>query len=250
MRDPGFAETPRDTQAMDFAPMPRRSTGPLSRLMSRASSAVNEIELQREPHASFWDAWNIETIRSDGPLWIALGDSTSQGIGTPDPADGWIPQTLDRLRDSTGNPWRVINLGITGAQFGDIVEHELPRLAELRSAGHEPSLVTHLAGANNLMAPGSWPRTLRDVRTILAAIPDGSVVAKVGVSSAFNSLIARRINGEIDRSAQDRPLHLFWPWDWPSRDGLAGDKFHPSAKGYGYMTDVIFPRIEDSLARG
>lgn len=234
---------------MDFAPMPRRTTGPLSRVMSKASSAVHEIELQREPHAEFWDRWNVDAVRSDGPLWIALGDSTSQGIGAADPGDGWIPRSLERLRSSTGDPWRVINLGITGAQFSDIVEHELPRLAELRSAGQEPSLVTHLAGANNLMAPGSWPRTLRDVRTILDAIPDGSVVARVGVSSAFNSMLARRINGLLEANAKQRSLHLFWPWDWPSRDGLAADKFHPSSKGYGYMTDVIFPRIEDSLAR-
>ncbi len=227
--------------------MPRRSTGPLSRVMSKASSTINEIELQREPHAAFWDAWNLEASRSDGPLWVALGDSSSQGIGTPDPADGWIPQTLERLQNATGDPWRVINLGITGAQFSDIVEHELPRLVQLGAAGHEPSLVTHLAGANNLMAPASWPRTIRDVQTILAAIPDGSVVARVGVSSSFNSLMARRINSTIDRNAKQRPLHLFWPWDWPSRDGLAGDKFHPNAKGYIYMSELIFPRIQHSL---
>lgn len=232
---------------MDFAPMPRRSTGPLSRVMSKASAAVNEIEQQREPHAAFWDEWNRAAARSGGPLWIALGDSTSQGIGAPDPEDGWIPQTLERLHTSTGDPWRVINLGITGAQFIDIVEYELPRLEQLRSSGHEPSLVTHVAGANNLMAPASWPGTLGHVQTILSAIPDDSVVARVGVSSAFNSLMARRINAALDRSARERPLHLFWPWDWPSRDGLAGDKFHPSAKGYGYMTDLIFPRIEESL---
>lgn len=234
---------------MDFAPMPRRDTGPLSRLLSTVSPAVKRVEEQREPHADFWDAWNAEAYRADGPLWVALGDSTSQGIGTPDPLDGWVPQVLERLRDTSSNPWRVINLGITGAQFSDIVELELPRLAELRAHGHEPALVTHLAGANNLMAPASWPRTLRDVGTILNALPDHSVVARVGVSSSFNSVMARRINRAIHRHAERRPLHLFWPWDWPARDGLGEDKFHPGTKGYGYMTDAIFEHVQLSLDR-
>jgi lysophospholipase L1-like esterase len=234
---------------MDFAPMPRRDTGALSRTLSKASPAVRRIEGQREPHADFWDRWNAEAFQEDGPLWIALGDSTSQGIGAADPRDGWIPQVLDRLQDTTSDPWRVINLGITGAQFGDIVEHELPRLAELRSTGHEPVLVTHLAGANNLMAPASWPRTIRDVNTILQALPDHSVVARVGVSSPFNSLMARRINRAIHSHAKRRPLHLFWPWDWPAKDGLGEDKFHPGPTGYRYMTDTIFEKVEESLAR-
>lgn len=234
---------------MDFHPLPRRPTGPLTQVMSRFSASVREIEAQREPHAAFWDDWNADAMAGEGPLWVALGDSTSQGIGAADPREAWIPQVLERIRDETGDPWRVVNLGITGAQFGDIVEHQLPRLAALQRSGHRANLVTHLAGANNLMAPGTWPSTLRHVRTIVDALPDHSVVARVGVSSAFNSIMARRINSVLERHASRRPLHLFWPWDWPSRDGLAGDKFHPSTTGYGYMTDLIFPRVMDALNR-
>lgn len=233
---------------MDFEPLPRRSTGALTRVMSKLSESVREIESQREPHADFWDAWNTEALGADGPLWVALGDSTSQGIGADDPLEAWIPQVLERVRDATGEPWRLLNLGVTGAQFGDIVAHQLPRLDSLRAAGHQPALVTHLAGANNLMAPGTWPSTITNVRTIVEALPDHSVVARVGVSSAFNSIMARRINGVLEEAAAARPLHLFWPWDWPSRDGLAADKFHPSTIGYGYMTDLIFPRVMDALA--
>ena len=76
--------------------------------------------------------------------------------------DSWVPRVLDLLREHTGDPWRVINLAITGGQFSDIVE-------------------------------------------------------------------------------------LFWPWDWPSPDGLAGDKFHPNEKGYGYMTDIIWPKVRAAL---
>lgn len=227
--------------------MHRRSTGALTRVMSIASPAVAAIEAQRDPHADFWDAWNARSVREDGPLWVALGDSSSQGIGSEDPLDSWIPQVLERLRSATGDPWRVVNLAITGAQFGDIVEHQLPRIGELRAAGNEPTLMSHLAGANNLMAPHTWPSAKDDLRTILDTLGARSVVARVGIDSAGNSAMARTFNRSITAAAVDKRFELFWPWSWPSRDGMAGDKFHPSPKGYGYMADIIFPRVLASI---
>jgi lysophospholipase L1-like esterase len=233
---------------VDFAPMPRRKTGALSATMSKVSAAVQRIEAQREPHAEFWDAWNRAAVVADGPLWVALGDSTSQGIGAVDPRDGWIPRVRDRLRSSTGDPWRIINLSMTGAQFSDIANVQLSRLSELVSAGHSATLTTHLAGANNLMAPNTWPTALRDLNTILDALPEHSVVARVGVSSPFNSLLARGFTRAIERAGEEKAFQLFWPWDWPSRDGMGEDKWHPGPKGYGYMADAIFDKIAASLA--
>ena len=233
---------------MDFAPMPRRSTGALSRTMSKVSDGVSRIEAQREPHAVFWDDWNRRAVRDDGPLWLALGDSTSQGIGAADPYDGWIPQVLERLRVSTGDPWRVINLSITGAQFEDIVTHQLPRIGELVEAGQSPLLMTHLAGANNLMAPGSWASATTDLKTILDALSPRSVVARVGVHHAANSMMARKFNRIIENHAAAKDFELFWPWKWPSRDGMGADKWHPGEKGYGYMADAIYQRINASIS--
>lgn len=235
--------------AVSFAPMPRRTTGVLSRTLSHASKAVASVEAQREPHAQFWDEWNIDAVNADGPLWIALGDSTSQGIGSADPHLGWIPLVLERLRSATNEPWRVINLSITGAQFSDIVEHQLPRLAPLAQDGHSPLLMTHLAGANNLMAPGTWASANNHLTQIVDALAAHSVVARVGVHHAGNSLMARRFNATIDTAALDKNFELFWPWKWPSRDGMGDDKWHPGAKGYGYMADTIFPLVQSSLAK-
>lgn len=227
--------------------MPRRETGVLTRVISQFSADVRAIEGTRAPHAQFWDEWNTVEIDKHGPLWVALGDSTSQGIGATDPNDSWVMRTLRWLRSDIDPHWRLINLSITGAQFGDIVEHQLPRLASL-STDADPQLVTLLAGANNLMAPGSWPRTLTDLRTILDVIPERSVVARVGVSSMFNSVLARRINAQIESFANAKDLKLFWPWAWPSRDGLAADKWHPSDVGYRYLADLARPWIAEAVA--
>ena len=232
---------------MDFAPMYRRPTGTLASVMSSLSGGFAQIEAQREPHAAFWDAWNRDALRHDGPLWVVLGDSSSQGIGSEDPTLGWVPQVLERLCNDTGDPWRVVNLSITGAQFSDIVTHELPRIDELRDAGHEAALTSLLAGANNLMAPITWPRAASHLRTVLDHLSQPAVVARVGIDSAGNSAMARTFNRAIESAARDSAIELFWPWSWPARDGMAEDKFHPSPKGYGYMVDVIYPAVRRAL---
>jgi lysophospholipase L1-like esterase len=228
--------------------MPRRSPGVLSTTASRFSAGARLIEAQREPHAAFWDAWNADAAAADGPLWVALGDSSSQGIGSPDPADGWVPRMTHKLRAETGDPWRSINLAITGAQLSDVLTLQLPRLLHLQADGQTPQLTSHLAGANDLLAPFTWPGTKRTLNAVLDQLPANAVVARVGTSNALNGFMGRMINRNIERAAETRPFHLFWPWDWPARDGSAEDKWHPNPTGYSYMVDLIWPRIQDSLS--
>ncbi len=227
--------------------MPRRKPGVLSRTASTVSESVRLIEAQREPHARFWDAWNADAAASDGPLWVAFGDSSSQGIGSPDPLAGWVPRMTEKLRAETGDPWRSINLSITGAQLADVRTHQIPRLERLQADGQSPALVTHLAGANDLMAPFGWFSTKSNLVDVLGELPDGAVVARVGASNKLNGFMGRMINRTIEQHAPDRNFHLFWPWNWPARDGFAEDRWHPSPVGYGYMVDLIWPRICESI---
>lgn len=235
------------SDAERYEPMPRRPTGVLTRVIAPVSSGVRETEAQREPRAAFWDEQNRAALEADGPLWIAFGDSSTQGIGAADPHDSWAWRVLELLRSEIDPSWRLLNLSITGAQYGDVIEHQLPRLDQRRAADDAPSLVTLLAGANNLMAPGTWPSLTGEVRTTLSALPHHSVVARTGVSGMANSIMARRINTIVHEFADQRSFHLFWPWDWPSRDGMGADKWHPSEIGYGYMTDLIWPQVQASL---
>lgn len=227
--------------------MPRRTPGLLSRALSQVWDAIEDVEEQREPHAAFWDEWNEAALTSEGPLWVALGDSSSQGLGAVDPHDGWVVRMTERLKARTGEPWRVINLSITGGQLGDVIEHQLPRYESLSSLT-DVELVTHLAGANDLNAPITWPFTVDRIDEVIERLPNHAVVGRVGVSSKLNSVMGRRINEALEEAADHKPFHLFWPWAWPSRDGLAPDRFHPSPIGYGYMLDLIWEPIEASLS--
>lgn len=233
-----------------FAPMPRRDPGALTRIASRFSQSASTVEAMRLPHAQFWDEWNARAHIADGPLWVALGDSTSQGIGAPDPEDSWVPLMLERIRNATGEPWRVINLSMTGAQLVDVLHHQLPRIDDLRAEGHSIGLVSHLAGANDMISLPNWPRSTGRLRRVLGALPADSVVARVGEPFPKGGFMARRLNSLIEAEATRRPFHLFWPWQWPSRDGLAADKWHPGPKGYGYMVDLIWDPVRASLRIG
>lgn len=229
--------------------MPRLPTGRLARTLSRFSDNVQTIEQQREPHAAYWDEWNARSINEEGPLWVALGDSTSQGIGASDPSHGWVPKMVDRLRTHTSQPWRVINLSMTGAKLSHILGIALPRMRALESAGHRPTLVTHLAGANDLMAVPSWASAPTTIKRVLHELPDHTIVGRVGERpKLLGGSVPIVMNRTIEREAEHRPFHLFWPWAWPSRDGLAIDKWHPGPKGYDYMVDLIWPAISNRLA--
>ena len=59
--------------------------------------------------------------------------------------------------------------------------------------------------------------------------------------------MARRLNNLIEEQAATRPFHLFWPWRWPSRDGIGADNWHPGPKGYGYMVDLIWEPMSTAL---
>jgi hypothetical protein len=110
--------------------------------------------------ASHWQAHSVRVLTATGPLWVAPGDSTAQGLGAASPGGGYVGQVLAELRLRTGEPWRVLNLSVSGALMRDVLARQLPQLPAA------PALVTCGAGANDVLysAPGRlfaacrWPR--------------------------------------------------------------------------------------------
>src|SRR3954449_8855559 len=68
-----------------------------------------EVRRQIDVYAAAWADANEDALRADGPLWVALGDSTGQGIGASRWDRGYVGQVRDLLRAATGEPWRVVN---------------------------------------------------------------------------------------------------------------------------------------------
>jgi acyl-CoA thioesterase I len=196
--------------------------------------------------ASHWQVHNHRTLTEAGPLWVVLGDSTAQGLGASSPEWGYVGQVLAQLRLRTGQRWRVLNLSTSGALIRDVLGDQLPRLPAA------PDLVTCGIGVNDIMytAPS---RLLRDLRALVGALPDETVVLDLPLPAGMWGILGwlsvpyvARINRAIHKAAQARGLpvaevsaHFLRPWGGK----FASDCFHPSQTGYRDWTRALLAAL-------
>jgi acyl-CoA thioesterase I len=203
----------------------------------------------REDCATFadhWDTHNQRVLSESGPLWVVLGDSTAQGLGAPGPMGGYVGQVLAELRQRTGQPWRVLNLSLSGGLIRDVLGDQLPLLPAAAD------LVTCGIGANDILY--SAPNKLfADMRTLIDAVPQGTVLLDLPLPTGIWGMIGRasvpyvtRINQMIHEAAGARSLtvaevsgHFLPPW----AGKFAGDCFHPSQDGYRDWADALLAAI-------
>ncbi len=201
--------------------------------------------------ASHWHAHNNRVLAENGPLWVVLGDSTAQGLGAPSPLGGYVGQVLAELRQRTGQPWRVLNLSLSGALIRDVLRDQLPLLpagADLVSCG---------IGANDIFysAPA---KLFADLRTLIGAVPANTVLLDLPLPTGIWGIVGRasipyvtRINQTIHRTAGARGLpvaevsaHFLPPWTGK----FASDSFHPSEHGYRDWTRALLAAIPAAAA--
>ena len=240
------------------------ATGVRAGRLGRWTDGVAEMRGDRVSFAAYWHAHNERVRRerasqaaahqaghgqSPDPLWVVLGDSTAQGLGAPDPRGGYVGQTLTQLRRSTGRPWQVINLSVSGSLIRDVLAEQIPQLA---SADERPDLVTCGTGVNDILfsAPA---KLFADLRALLAAVPDGTVLLDLPLPSGFWWIVGRmsvpyisRINRVIGEVASERHLPLatvstqfIAPW----AGKFACDNFHPSQDGYRDWTRALLSAL-------
>lgn len=193
---------------------------------------VRRVRAQKDPFARAWDEANRTALASGRPLWVALGDSMTQGIGAGSVGGGWVPRLNTRL----GEPFAVVNLSASGARTADVLDGQLPRMLALPAP---PALVTVLVGANDMLTPARRRGTAERFARLLAQLPPGrSVVATLPRRNAE----ARAVNALIDAAAAEdrvRLAELRGPALSPVRGSLADDWFHPNDVGYARIADLF-----------
>lgn len=218
------------TTVFEFSNLSGRPPGRFVAMASRVHAGVREVQEQTAPYAAAWLRHNVAALAADGPLWVALGDSMTVGIGATAYDRGWVGQLAARMPG-----WRVLNLGISGGRVRDVIDRELPALDQL---GREPDLVTLLVGSNDIMNPRQRPGLSDDHAELLERLPVGTVVGnQPGTFPA-----ALEFNAQIDAAVADRGLVLAELRDprtrhWKGK--LAADHFHPNEKGYQGMADIF-----------
>jgi lysophospholipase L1-like esterase len=205
----------------------------------RAVPGIARVHAQVRPFAAAWLAANAEAQRGEGPLWVALGDSMSQGIGARDISGGWVGQLHARLT-AEGHRIRLVNLSVTGARVRDVVDQQLPQLHALG----RPALITVLAGANDMFPRGRRAAAVGQFAALLDQLPAGrSVIAALPRRNAH----ALSINALIDSAATRGKVRIadLRPMTVRSLIGTrAEDHFHPNERGYARITEAFGQAID------
>jgi acyl-CoA thioesterase-1 len=214
----------------------------------RWADGVTAMRADCVAFADHWQTHNEQVLRTaaagngHGPLWVVLGDSTAQGLGAPSPEYGYVGQALGALRRRTGLPWQVLNLSASGSLIRDVLHHQLPRLPA------SADLVTCGIGINDILYTGPG-KLFGDLRALLAAVPDRTVMLDLPVPAGYAGLLGRasrpyltRINRTLHEVAVSRGLpvaevsaHFLPPWTGK----FASDCFHPSQDGYRDWTQAL-----------
>ncbi|GAA1906233.1 SGNH/GDSL hydrolase family protein [Lapillicoccus jejuensis] len=222
--------------AFAYDNLSHRPSGPFLRAASAVLPGVRAVQDQVAPYAAWWREHNARAASGDGPLWVAIGDSMTQGIGASAPDRGWAGQLSAELsRD--GWPHRLVNLAVTGARVQDVLDRQLPALDGLR-AEQDVALVTVMVGSNDLVRREYREGLVARFEALLPRLPRGAVVAtlpnprrEVAVVDAM--LRERAATGDVVLA----DLRSEGPHSWRGR--LAPDFFHPNDLGYGEMAQVV-----------
>lgn len=220
------------TPEFAYSNLSGRAPGRLVTVAGRVLPGVARVQQDVAPYAQAWRADNIAALAGSGPLWVALGDSLTQGIGATAHDRGWVGQVRDRLA-AAGRPHRVVNLAVSGAKTFDVLERQLPVLDAL-----QPDLVTLMIGSNDLMRPKNRSALSGRFEAILRRLPRGAVVTTLPNPTR----IAREANALLAGIAAERGLviaELRDPRTASWRGRLAADHFHPNEDGYAAIADVV-----------
>jgi lysophospholipase L1-like esterase len=222
-----------------------RPEGQVLRAAGLVLPGVRRVLAQVGPYAQAWQRANSAALAEDGPLWVALGDSMTLGLGASAFDNGWVGQ-LGRVLTRDGRPFRVVNLAFSGARAADVLDRQLPALRGLPAP---PDLVTVLIGANDMLRRRYRDTLPATMALLLAALPGGTVMATLPQprppAPAVNALIRR---AAAERGLIVADMRRSGPATWRGR--LASDHFHPNDLGYAGIAAGFAATIAGQPALG
>jgi lysophospholipase L1-like esterase len=196
-------------------------------------------------------------------LYVALGDSTVEGIGATSPSANYVSRLHARLRAVYPRA-SVVNLGLGGATSADVVAGQLERAVLL-----QPQLVTLSIGPNDLtghVAVQEYERNLemifrrfaQETRAVVVAnlLPDLAITPRFRGGRAAPAVggLTVRFNEALARPARQYGVEVVDLYQ-ASRDELprrpeliAPDGYHPSDLGYARWAELLWAGVERRLA--
>jgi acyl-CoA thioesterase-1 len=197
--------------------------------------------------------------RSAAVLYVALGDSTVEGVGATSPDRNFVSRLHERLRARYPNA-RATNLGVSGATSADVLVRQLDRAIGLR-----PHLVTLSIGPNDITTRVPVARYEKNLETILGRlryettavvvvnlIPDLAVTPRFSQSRLREAVGRQTIvfNDALERQGRAHGAELVNLYDASQREVprqpelISSDGYHPSDAGYALWAALVWTGIE------
>ena len=195
-------------------------------------------------------------------LYVALGDSTVEGIGATRPEASYVARLHARLRAVYPRA-SVVNLGAGGATSADVIARQLERAVLLR-----PHLVTLSVGPNDLTGRVPVLEYEHNVETILTRLeretsavvvvnllPDLALTPRFrdGESTSAVAALTVQFNDALGRLARRHAVEVVDLYQ-PSRaeiprhpELIAVDGYHPSDRGYARWAELLWVGVERHL---
>nr|NLD41406.1 hypothetical protein [Actinomycetales bacterium] len=196
-----------------------------------------------ESIAEFTDHWEgvvASNAGGDGVIqFVALGDSSVQGVGASSPESSWVSVLAERIEERTGRPVEIYNLSVSGAIAAEVLREQIPRMREFP---FEPDLVMLAIGGNDATQPQrvtveSYAQVMSQIVKLL---PRGSFITDPPwISIPLLGSRARRMARQVRPLIQEYGHHLLPLFDATHSAGrlryfsyTSEDRFHPNDAAY------------------
>ncbi|GAA1693943.1 SGNH/GDSL hydrolase family protein [Microbacterium sediminicola] len=130
--------------------------------------------------------------------FVALGDSFTEGIGDPDPANpgyhrGWADRVAEVLGESAPD-FAYANLAVRGKLIDQIIADQIEPALAL-----QPDLITFCAGGNDVIRPGTDPDEIAlafEDAVVRLSSTGATVVVFTGIDTSFAPVL-RTFRGKV-----------------------------------------------------
>jgi acyl-CoA thioesterase I len=204
----------------------------------------------------------LPTERGTEVVYVALGDSTVEGVGASSAAANYVGRLGARLRDRYPSA-RTVNLGVAGATSYDVLEGQVAEAIVLR-----PHLVTLSIGPNDITAKvpvETYAENLEAILGRLARETDAVIVVNLlpdlAVTPRFrnrgNAPLLGRLSAEFNevvaRTAKRHGVLVVDLYGASRREVpghpelLAADGYHPSDLGYARWAELMWDAVRTRI---
>ena len=201
--------------------------------------ALIELWTQVGRYQAYWQRQNMQAPYDNELLYVALGDSTAQGIGASQPEKGYVGLIAEDLQKRSSQSVRTLNFSKVGANLSDALDRQIPLLEKTKIL--PSTVITIEIGANDVREFDS-ERFKLQMDELMGKLPSQTTISDIPY---FGGGLHRRLEPNVKQAnliirqlakkhnLKVANLHQYTSDDdW--RQDYAADRFHPS--NYNYRT--------------